>query len=105
MSIDVPVERQDELLRRRLEAEPQAFREMFIEDGMSAVTWEFSQAELGEDFTRAMWQVLLREDDSSKVLMRYIWALPLSRKRKFIRAIDAHLSDRYPMFPRLSAPY
>ena len=38
----------------------------------------------------------------SKVLMRFIWALPLSRKRKFVRAIDAHLSDRYPMFAGLS---
>jgi glutamate synthase (NADPH/NADH) small chain len=39
VTIDVPVEQQVELLRRRLEAEPQAFREMFIEDGMNAVTW------------------------------------------------------------------
>ena len=102
MSPDSLVEEQVELLRRRLEADPQAFRETFIEDGMNAVTWEFSQQELGEDFTRAMWEVLLREDDSSKVLMRFLWAVPLSRKRKFIRAIDAHLSDRYPMFDGLS---
>ena len=102
MSPDVAVESQVALLRRRLEADPQAFREVFIEDGMNAITWEFSQQDLGEDFTKAMWEVLLREDDSSKVLMRFLWAVPLSRKRKFIRAIDAHLSDRYPMFDGLS---
>ena len=102
MSTDSLVDEQVELLRRRLEADPKAFRETFIEDGMNAVTWEFSQPELGEDFTRAMWQVLLREDDASRVLMRFLWGVPLSRKRKFIRAIDAHLSDRYPMFAGLS---
>ncbi len=102
MSHDVLVEEQVALLRRRLEADPQAFRDVFVQDGMNAVTWEFAQQDLGEDFTKAMWEVLLREDDASTVLMRFLWAVPLSRKRKFIRAIDAHLSDRYPMFDGLS---
>ncbi len=102
MSTDTLVDARVELLRRRLEADPQAFRETFIEDGMNAVTWEFSQPELGEDFTRALWDVLLRGDDASKVIMRFLWGVPLSRKRKFIRAIDTHLSDRYPMFAGLS---
>ena len=102
MSTASLVEEQVELLRRRLEADPQAFRETFIEDGMNAVTWEFSQPELGEDFTRALWEVLVRGDDASRVIMRFLWGVPLSRKRKFIRAIDAHLSDRYPMFAGLS---
>ena len=73
VSTDSLVDEQVELLRRRLEADPQAFRETFIEDGMNAVTWEFSQQELGEDFTRALWDVLLREDDASRVLMRFLW--------------------------------
>ncbi len=102
MSTDSLVDEQVELLRRRLEADPQAFRETFIEAGMNAVTWEFSQPELGEDFTRALWEVLRRGDDASRVIMRFLWGVPLSRKRKFIRAIDAHLSDRYPMFAGLS---
>ena len=97
--------RQVELLRRRLVAQPQAFRQLFIDDGMSAVQWEFAQDELGEDFVRALWAVLQREDDASKVIMRYIWALPLKGKRKFVRAIDAHLSDRYPMFKGLSVDW
>ncbi|WP_226963740.1 sulfide/dihydroorotate dehydrogenase-like FAD/NAD-binding protein [Nostocoides sp. F2B08] len=99
---DSLADRQVELLRRRLEAQPEAFRELFIEDGMAAVVWEFTQPELSEEFTRAFWEVLLREDDASRVLMRFAWGLPLSRKRKFIRAIDAYLSDRYPMFRGLS---
>ncbi len=102
MSTDSLVEEQVELLRRRLEADPTAFRETFIEDGMNAVTWEFSQKELGQDFTRALWDVLRRGDDASRVIMRFLWGVPLSRKRKFIRAIDAHLSDQYPMFAGLS---
>ena len=78
-------DRQLDLLRRRLEAQPQAFREMFIEDGMAAVIWEFSQPELSEDFTRAFWEVLRRGDDASRVLMRFVWGLPLSRKRSIRR--------------------
>lgn len=97
--------RQIELLRRRLVAQPQAFRQMFIDDGMSAVQWEFAQDDLGADFVQALWSVLQREDDASKVIMRYIWALPLKGKRKFVRAIDAHLSDRYPMFKGLSVDW
>ena len=34
--------------------------------------------------------------------MRFIWNVPLKFKRKFVRAIDPHLSDRYPMFKGLS---
>ena len=36
------------------------------------------------------------------VLMRFIWSMPLKYKRKFVKAIDDHLSDRYPMFKGLS---
>ena len=96
------LDHQVDLLRRRLVSDPRAFRDVFISDGMQAVAWEFQQPELGEDFTRSLWEMLLRGDDSSTVLMRFIWNLPLSGKRKFVRAIDAHLSDRYPMFAGLS---
>lgn len=90
------------LLRRRLLTDPDMFRDMFISDGMSAVVWEFKQDELGKDFVRKLWAMLVTEDASSQVLMRFIWSLPLGMKRKFVRAIDAHLSDRYPMFDGLS---
>lgn len=93
---------QVEVLRRRLVSDPRAFREVFISEGMQAVAWEFRQPELSEEFTRTLWASLLRGDDSSTVLMRFIWNLPLSGKRKFIRAIDAHLSNEYPMFDGLS---
>ena len=90
------------LLRRRLLAEPGAFRQMFIADGMEAIAWEFQQNDLGANFTRTLWDLLLRGDDMSTVLLRFVWAIPLKFKRKFIRAIDANLSDRYPMFKGLS---
>lgn len=90
------------LLRRRLMEEPQAFRDMFIADGSNAMVWEFQQEELSPAFIRTMWALLLRDDDASKVLMRFIWNVPLRLKRKFIRAIEAHLWERYPMFKGLS---
>jgi glutamate synthase (NADPH/NADH) small chain len=96
------LEGQVELLRRRLEADPRAFREIFVEDGMNAIRHEFAQPELSAEFVRAFWAVLREETDASKVLMRYVWALPLGGKRKLVRALDAHLSDQYPMFKGLS---
>ncbi|MEI8082481.1 MAG: FAD-dependent oxidoreductase, partial [Actinomycetes bacterium] len=96
---------QADLLKRRLAADPRAFRDMFISEGMAAVAWEFRQPELGAEFTGSLWSMLSRGDDSSTVLMRFVWNLPLGGKRKFIRAIDAHLSDRYPMFAGLSVDW
>ena len=37
------------LLQRRLLADPQAFRDMFIADGTNAIVWEFKQPELGAE--------------------------------------------------------
>ncbi|HME86508.1 MAG TPA: NAD(P)-binding protein, partial [Roseiarcus sp.] len=90
------------LLRRRLMNSPQSLRQMFIDDGIEAIVWEFKQDELGRDFTKTLWSLLLRDDDMSAILLRFIWNVPLKFKRKFIAAIDAHLSDRYPMFKGLS---
>ena len=53
-------------------------------------------------FTRTLWDLLLRGDDMSAILQRFIWNVPLKFKRKFVRALDLHLSDRYPMFRGLS---
>jgi glutamate synthase (NADPH/NADH) small chain len=90
------------LLQRRLEADPRAFREMFISDGMNALVWEFQQEELSPEFIHTMWEMLQRDDDASAVLMRFVWNVPLGMKRKFIRALDHHLRDRYPMFEGLA---
>lgn len=94
--------KQMDLLRRRLLNDPQAFREMFISDGAAAIVAEFKQDELSPEFIRTFWELLLRDDDMSKVLMRFVWGVPLGLKRKFIKALDLHLSDRYPMFKGLS---
>ena len=90
------------LLRKRLLNSPQSLRQVFIDDGTQAIVWEFKQDQLGADFTKTLWNLLLRDDDMSTILMRFIWAMPLKFKRKFIAAIDGHLSDRYPMFKGLS---
>jgi len=90
------------LLQKHLVNDPTFFQQMFIDDGSSAITWEFHQDELSEKFTHTFWNLLLKNDDFSSVLLRFIWNLPLKLKRKFIRAIDIHLSERYPMFEGLS---
>ncbi len=90
------------LLRKRLLHSPQSLRQTFIDDGTQAIVWEFKRDALGGAFTRTLWNLLLRDDDMSAILLRFIWNLPLKFKRKFIAAIDAHLSDRYPMFKGLS---
>ena len=95
-------EQQMALLRKRLLADPRAFRQTFITEGTQAIAWEFRQEELGEGFTKTLWDLLLRNDDMSTTLMRFIWDLPLKFKRKFIHAIDVHLSERYPVFKGLS---
>ena len=90
------------LLKKRLLADPQSFRQLFVSGGMEAAAWEFQQDELGGEFTKTFWKLLVRGDGMSTVLQRFVWELPLKFKRKFIRAIDEHLSDRYPMFKGLS---
>ncbi len=90
------------LLRKRLLNSPQSLRQVFIDDGTQAIVWEFKQDQLGANFTKTLWNLLLRDDDMSSILQRFVWNLPLKFKRKFIAAIDAHLSDRYPMFKGLS---
>ncbi len=102
-SVEVePFDLQLGLLKRRLLAEPRAFRELFITDGMQAVAWEFQQPELSKEFVERLWVMLLRDDDASVLLMRFIWNLGVGKKRVFIKGIDQHLSDRYPMFDGLS---
>jgi glutamate synthase (NADPH/NADH) small chain len=90
------------LLQKRLANDPQFFQQMFIAEGTSAIAWEFQQDELGEAFTHALWGLLLKNDDMSTLLLRFLWGIPLKFKRKFIRAIDKHLATRYPMFKGLS---
>ena len=90
------------LLQKRLVNDPQFFQQMFITEGTSAIAWEFQQDALGRDFTHTLWELLLRNDDMSTLLLRFLWNIPLKFKRKFIRAIDTHLTERYPMFKGLS---
>jgi glutamate synthase (NADPH/NADH) small chain len=95
-------QKQVELLKKRLVNDPQFFAQTFITEGTNAIAWEFQQDELGEAFTRTFWDLLLKNDAMSIMLMRFIWNIPLKFKRKFMRALDVHMSDRYPMFKGLS---
>ncbi len=90
------------LLKKRLLGDPKSLRGTFVADGVRAIAWEFQQEELGAGFTKTLWGLLVREDEASTILQRFLWAIPLKFKRKFIKAIDDHLSDRYPMFKGLS---
>lgn len=90
------------VLKRQLANDPGQFRELFIRDGLQQVAAAFAQGTLSAEFTRQLWQVLLRDDDASTVLRRFLWHSPLRLKRTFIAGLDAHLSDRYPMFAGLS---
>ncbi len=90
------------LLQKRLVGDPKFFQQVFIDEGTHAIAWEFQKEELEPAFIRTLWNLLLRGDDMSALLQRFIWNIPLKFKRKFVRAIDEHLSDRYPMFRGLS---
>ena len=90
------------LLQKRLANDPQFFQQTFITEGTTAIAWEFQQDELGETFIHTLWRLLLKNDDMSTLLLRFLWNIPLKFKRKFVRAIDQHLSERYPMFKGLS---
>ena len=90
------------LLDKLLVNQPESFRETFISMGQEAIVAEFRQTELSQSFTETFWKLLLNNDDMSSLLLRFIWDSPLKQKRKFIRAIDAHLSERYPMLKGLS---
>jgi glutamate synthase (NADPH/NADH) small chain len=105
MEHDASVElfrKQVDLLTKRLANDPQFFRQTFITEGMNAIAWEFRQDELGETFTKTLWKLLCNNDDMSTLLMRFLWNIPLKFKRKFIRALDVHLSDRYSVLKGLS---
>ncbi len=94
--------KQLDVLKKHLTADPKSLRHLFVADGTQAIAWEFQQPEIGERFIGVLWNLLLRGDDMSTVLQRFIWDVPLKFKRRFIKAIDVHLSARYPMFKGLS---
>jgi glutamate synthase (NADPH/NADH) small chain len=95
-------QQQVDLLKKRLVNDPKFFNQLFISEGIDAVAWAFQQEELSETFTHTFWNLLLQGDDMSTLLLRFVWNIPLKFKRKFIRALDVHFSERYPMFKGLS---
>ncbi|MFD2183173.1 sulfide/dihydroorotate dehydrogenase-like FAD/NAD-binding protein [Rhodoplanes azumiensis] len=98
-------QKQLELLKKRLLGDPKSLRGTFVSDGVQAIAWEFQQEELSPAFTRTFWNLLLRNDEMSVLLQRFIWSMPMRFKRKFVKALDDHLSDKYPMFKGLSVKW
>jgi glutamate synthase (NADPH/NADH) small chain len=90
------------LLRKHLLRDPRSLRSVFVADGVQAIAWEFQQEDLGAAFTATLWNLLLRNDEMSTILLRFIWFMPLKFKRRFVKALDVHLRERYPMFKGLS---
>jgi glutamate synthase (NADPH/NADH) small chain len=90
------------LLRKHLLSDPRSLRSVFVADGVQAIAWEFQQEDLGAAFTTTLWNLLLRNDEMSTILLRFIWFMPLKFKRRFVKALDVHMRERYPMFKGLS---
>ncbi|MDD7465232.1 MAG: sulfide/dihydroorotate dehydrogenase-like FAD/NAD-binding protein [Actinomycetaceae bacterium] len=89
------------ILKRRLDANPESFRSFFMAEGLGQLHAGFDSGDLSSELIHTLWNLLLREDAVGRLMMRFIWDLPLAKKRIFIRAL-AHLKDRYPMFDGLS---
>jgi glutamate synthase (NADPH/NADH) small chain len=89
------------VLQRQATIEPSAFRGIYAGAALNAVAWEFQQNDLSAEFTQRLWTMLQRGDDSSQLIMRFIWDLPVGKKRMFIRALGLHLTQQYPMFAAL----
>ena len=91
------------VLERLLMDDPTQFRDIFLTQALTGVAAEFrGDGPLSRDFMLKLWDLLLAGDDTSTALMRFIWWLPVGRKRLFIKGLDEHLSDRYPIFKGLS---
>lgn len=93
---------QHDLLMQQIKQNPQRFQDMIIKDSQRAIQDMFKQGDLNAAFTTKLWELLLANDALSSALQRYIWHSSLKQKRTFMRAIDKHLSNRYPMFQGLS---
>ena len=89
------------VLQRRLSSSPEQFRGFFVGEGLGQLHAAFAAGEIPEPMIRKIWELLMREDSVGRVMMRFIWDLPLPKKRVFIRALE-HLTDRYPMFHGLA---
>jgi glutamate synthase (NADPH/NADH) small chain len=91
------------ILQRRLQADPRSFRPMVLAESMTAIADEFATGnELSAEFVNTLWDLLLAGGDPATTLMRFIWELPVGRKRIWLAGVDAHLGERYPMLRGIS---
>jgi glutamate synthase (NADPH/NADH) small chain len=86
-----------------LAEQPALWDNLFSTATLSALAAEFRPGGALEAGVLAkIWETLLGGGEPAAFLQRTLWTLPLGRKRIFLRAVDQHLSERYPMFEGLS---
>ena len=91
------------LLQKRLVNDPQFFHQTLHHRRHERHRLGVSAGRAGARLSpRPCGTCCCKNDDMSTLLLRFLWNIPLKFKRKFIRAIEQHLSDRYPMFKGLS---
>lgn len=93
---------QRELMLKRMDQNPQRFQQMIIEESQQLIQDTLKRGNLSAEFTTKLWDLLLAGNDLSTALQRYLWRIPLKQKRAFVKGLDLHLSERYPMFKGLS---
>ncbi|UJF17156.1 sulfide/dihydroorotate dehydrogenase-like FAD/NAD-binding protein [Vibrio sp. SS-MA-C1-2] len=93
---------QQDLLLRSAEQQSRKYSNLLAKQSMELIQKTLKKGDLSENFITGLWNALLEDNPLSQVLQRYLWRVPLKQKRHFIRGIDQHLSERYPMFKGLS---
>ncbi|MDR1806805.1 MAG: sulfide/dihydroorotate dehydrogenase-like FAD/NAD-binding protein [Propionibacteriaceae bacterium] len=88
---------------KRLAAEPELLDAPFSPAALVALAAEFRPGStLEEPVVTKLWAVMEAGGDGAALVQRFLWGLPIGRKRIFLRAVDQFLSARYPMFAGLS---
>ncbi|MBW3085907.1 Dihydroorotate dehydrogenase B (NAD(+)), electron transfer subunit [Austwickia sp. TVS 96-490-7B] len=90
------------LLEKKMRVDPEPFRDVAHIPGCERLVFAFQDNELSAEITHRLWEILLVDDADGRALMRFLWLLTTRFKKRFVAALDAHLSQRYPMFDGLS---
>ncbi|MDR1431725.1 MAG: sulfide/dihydroorotate dehydrogenase-like FAD/NAD-binding protein [Propionibacteriaceae bacterium] len=92
-----------ELLERWLAEDTALLQEVQANPTILEIASAFTAGDdLDQALTERIWGMLEPDDAETRLLMRFLWKIPLARKRLLIRGLDEHLSERYPLFAGLS---
>ena len=70
--------------------------------GLEKYAAALDEPEFAPGLATELWDLLLADNEGSAGAMEWVWGLSLAAKKKFIRAVDAELSPRYPMIAGFS---